>query len=78
MTARDEILAALPGLEARTADGTFSLQDVVKELRRRGTELADSTIRTHVTSRMCVNAPDNHARTYNDLVRVSAGRYRRR
>jgi hypothetical protein len=78
MTARDEILAALPGIEARTADGSFSPQDVVDELRRRGTSLAEATIRTHVVSRMCANAPDNHARTYDDLERVSGGRYRRR
>ena len=37
---------------------------------------AESTIRTHVTSRMCGNAPDNHAVTYDDLVRIDAGRYR--
>jgi hypothetical protein len=78
VTARDEILDVLSGLEARTADGSFSPQDVVEELRRRGTNLAESTIRTHVVSRMCFNAPDNHARTYDDLERVSDGRYRRR
>ena len=78
MTARDQILAALPGIEARSADGSFSPQEVVDELRRRGSNLAESTIRTHVVSRMCANAPDNHARTYDDLLRVSDGRYRRR
>jgi hypothetical protein len=78
MTARDQVLAALPDIEARSADGSFSPQDVVDELRRRGSNLAESTIRTHVVSRMCANAPDNHARTYDDLQRVSDGRYRRR
>ena len=78
MAARDQILAALPGIEARSADGSFSPQDVVDELRRRESNLAESTIRTHVVSRMCANAPDNHARTYDDLQRVSGGRYRRR
>ena len=78
MTARDEILAALPNIEARSANGSFSPQDVVDELRQRGSTHSKSTIRTHVVSRMCANAPDNHARTYDDLERVSDGRYRRR
>jgi hypothetical protein len=78
MTARDEILPALPSMETRSPDGTFSPQDVVDELRRRGSTLAAQAIRTHVVSRMCGNAPDNHARTYDDLRRVSDGRYRRR
>ena len=78
MTARDAILAALPGIEAVTADGSFSPQDVIDELRRRESAHAESTIQTHVVSRMCANAPDNHARTYDVLERVSDGRYRRR
>jgi len=76
VTARDEILAALPHIVAQSADGTFSIQDVVAELRRRGSPYAESTIRTHVVSRMCADAPDNHARTYDDLERVETGRYR--
>jgi hypothetical protein len=35
-----------------------------------------STIRTHVVSRMCRDAPDHHAVTYDDLERVSPGLYR--
>lgn len=51
---------------------------MIDELRRRGSTYATSTIRTHVVSRMCANAPDHHARTYDDLERVADGRYRRR
>jgi hypothetical protein len=77
MTARDEILAALPGV--RTHPGwDCTPQDVIDELRRRGSSCAPSTIRTHVVSRMCGDAPDHHAVTYDDLERVSDGRYRRR
>jgi hypothetical protein len=78
MTARTEILAALSSIESRSADDTFTAQDVVDELRRRGSSYAESTIRTHVTSRMCANAADHHARVYDDLERVSDGRYRRK
>jgi hypothetical protein len=78
MTARDEILDALPVICSRTVDGTFTPEDVIDGLRRRGSTYAPSTIRTHVVSRMCANAPDHHARTYDDLERVANGRYRRR
>jgi hypothetical protein len=78
MTCRDEILAALPSVASRSGDGTFSPQDVVDELSRRGSGYAPATIRTHVVSRMCANAPDNHARVYDDLVRAADGKYRAR
>lgn len=78
MTARDEILAALPDICSRAADETFTPQDVIEELRRRGSTYTPSTIRTHVVSRMCANAPDHHARTYDDLERLPNGRYRHR
>jgi hypothetical protein len=78
MTARDEILVALPAVGACTGEETFTPQDVIDELNRRGTVYKPSTIRTHVVSRMCADAPDHHARTYDDLERVGEGLYRRR
>ncbi len=78
MTARDDILAALPAIRQRTGSDTFTAQDVIDQLNWAGTSYTESTIRTHVTSRMCANAPDNHARVYADLERVEPGRYRAR
>jgi hypothetical protein len=78
MTTRDEILAALPAIRARTGRDTFTPQEVIDELQRRGTTYKASTIRTHVVSRLCADAPDHHGRTYDDFQRVSAGQYRRR
>jgi hypothetical protein len=51
----------------------FAPQDVVDELRRRGSRLAASTIRTYVVSIMCIDAPDNHAVSCPDLHRVGRG-----
>ena len=76
-TARVQILAVLDELLSDPTE-TFTVQDVVNALDRRGTELTASTIRTHVTSRMCADAPDNHGTTYNDLERVGRGTYRLR
>lgn len=78
MTARDEILIAARGLSSASPDGTFTVQAVVDTMRRAGTTYKESTVRTHVVSRMCADAPDNHAKVYDDFVRVSAGRYRLR
>lgn len=78
MTARVEILAAAKALAARTPGGTFSPADIVREMQRRGTVYAESTIRTMVTAHMCADAPDNAGTTYDDLERPSRGVYRLR
>lgn len=78
MTARDEILAVIPAVQVRTGRETFTPQEVIDELERRGTRYKPSTIRTHIVSRMCADAPVHHARTYDDLERVGGGQYRRR
>ncbi|WP_443705761.1 DUF7669 domain-containing protein [Saccharothrix coeruleofusca] len=70
------MLDAACRLSAASADGTFTPDDVVRLLRRAGSRYAESTIRTHVVSRMCANAPAHHATRYADLVRDGRGRYR--
>ena len=76
MTARDEILAAAQLLAMKSLDHTFSIDDVIQELGRHDSRYAESTIRTHVASRLCANAADHHPDTYDDFVRTSSGRYR--
>jgi hypothetical protein len=78
VTARDEILAALPAVRVRNGADDFTVDDVIRELRVRGSRYLESTIRTHVTSRMCVDSPGNHAVTYDDLERIATGIYRQR
>jgi len=76
MTARHDILTALPAVRARLKTDVFGPEDVVEELARRGSQYRPSTIRTHVVSRMCRDAPDHHAVTYDELERVGPGLYR--
>jgi hypothetical protein len=76
VTCRDDILAVLP--TATEPDGTFTVEQVVAALRAQGSRYAESTVRTHVTSRMCADTPDHHAHTYDDLTRVDRGLYRLR
>ncbi len=66
----------LPSVTAQ--DGTLPVASVVAALRAQGSRYGGSTIRTHITSRMCADAPDHHAKTYDDLERVERGLYRLR
>jgi hypothetical protein len=75
-SAREEILAAARTLADRSPDGSFTLMQVITSLRRADSRYAESTIRTHVTSRMCSDAPDHHGTTYDDFERLGGGRYR--
>ncbi len=77
-TCRDEILAAVARITGDTGRETFTLPELVDHLRRHGTRYRDSTIRTHVASRLCVDAPDHHAVRYPDFERVGPGLYKRR
>ena len=76
MACREDILLAARALVDRTGRETFGVADIVSEMRRRGTTYAESTIRTHVTSRMCGQAPKHHWTTYNDLERIDRNTYR--
>lgn len=74
MGCREEILEC-----AREFGKTgFTPQEMIDLMRRKQTRYKDSTIRTHVTARLCGDAPVNHATAYDDLKRMERGRYRLR
>ena len=77
MTCREEILAAMERLQNRTGSASLSLVAIVKEVQMGGGDYKESTIRTHITSSMCVDAPPNHGTRYPDLRRIGRGLYRR-
>lgn len=76
MTCRDEVLACAKQIVAQRGKNEFTLQEILETMQRSGTEYEESTIRTHVTSRMCVNAPEHHPVTYDDFERIGYGIYR--
>jgi hypothetical protein len=77
-TARSEILVTARKLAEQSVDGSFTLLGILAEMRRAGSKYTESTIRTHVTSRMCADAPAHHGTTYDDFQRLGGGRYRLR
>lgn len=74
MGAREDVLSAAQELTARGAS-PFSPAELIQEAQRQGSTYPESTLRTHIVSAMCVNAPDNHAVRYEDLERVARGQY---
>lgn len=67
----DEILSAALRICAERAESTFTADDIVRALPHRN----PATIRTHVTSRCCVNAPKNHPHKWDYFRRIGRGRY---
>ena len=78
MTCRDEILKAIKYIVNRKGNNLFTIPEVISIMAQNGTEYKESTIRTHITSRMCANAPENHGVTYEDIERVDRGLYKLR
>jgi hypothetical protein len=77
-TCRVAVRDAFVRLERRHGRRDFDLADIVTETLAHDPQFAKSTVSTHVTSRLCANAPDHHGTVYADLERVGRGRYRRR
>ena len=71
MAIHDDVLEA--ALQRCAANGTwqFDLRDVVASLPH----LNESSVRTHVTSRCCANAPKNHSHRWPYFRRLSRGVY---
>ena len=69
MSIHEQVLAAA----ARVADSewAFDVDEVVRALPH----LNVSSVRTHVVSRCCVNAPKNHPHKWGYFRRIARGRY---
>lgn len=67
-----QVLAAAQRLCETRDDWTFAPAEIVRALPG----VNEATVRTEVTGRCCVNAPDHHARRWPYFRRVDRGRYR--
>ena len=65
------VLDAAVALCRERGGWTFELGEIVKALP----DLNPQSVRTHVTSRCCLNAPANHAHRWPFFRRVGRGRY---
>lgn len=76
MTCRQEILEAASEVMRNSGKDYFTVSDVIYHMNKKGTTYKKSTIRTHIVSSMCRNAPANHMTRYDDLYRIGPGTYR--
>lgn len=74
-TCREAVLGAIVRLESRHGRREFDLAEIVAETLALDRQFAESTVRTHLTSRMCREAPDHDATVYAAL-RIDRGRLR--
>ena len=72
MPIHDQVLAVAQRICAHRKDGTFKPADIVASLPK----LNAQSVRTHVVSRCCVNAPSNHASRWPYFERTGRGSYR--
>lgn len=75
-TARDEILAAVKSIVSERETKQFSVGEVLEYMKNDGTSYKESTIKTHITSKCCSNAPNHHTSVFNDYERIGKGVYR--
>lgn len=76
-TVREDVLEAFQALERKTGRLDFRPQEIVEEVLRRSPERKAASVRTHVTSVMCADAPVHHDNHTDELSRVAPGIYRR-
>jgi len=71
MAIQEEVLRAARRLCRERGGWTFTPQEVVRALPH----LNESSVRTHIVSRCCVNAPKNHPHKWDYFNRVRRGVY---
>jgi len=71
MAIHEEVLATARRICRERGERTFRVSDIVHALPY----LNPSSVRTHVVSRCCVNAPKNHPHKWDYFRRVDRGEY---
>ena len=71
MAIHAEVLRAARRLCRERGEWTFSAEEVVRALAH----VNENSVRSHVSSRCCVNAPPNHPHRWPYFRRVGRGRY---
>jgi hypothetical protein len=72
MHVHEQVLAAANRIARQRNDWTFTPDEVIRALPT----LNQSSVRTDIVSRCCVNAPQNHLRKWDYFERVGRGTYK--
>ena len=71
MHVHEQVLAAANRIAGQRNDWTFTPEEIIRSLPA----LNQSSVRTDIVSRCCVNAPQNHLRKWDYFQRVGRGTY---
>lgn len=71
MAIHDEVLRAARRICRERGEWRFTPEEIVRALP----ELNESSVRTHIVSRCCINAPKNHPHKWNYFRRTRRGVY---
>ena len=71
MHVHEQVLAAANRIAGQRNDWTFTPEEVIRSLPA----LNQSSVRTDIVSRCCVNAPQNHLRKWDYFQRIRRGTY---
>lgn len=74
-TCREQILIAVQHIITAKNQNEFTISEILQYLKEQNSPYKESTIRTHISSRMCSNAPKYHAITYNDFTHIKPSVY---
>jgi predicted RNase H-like HicB family nuclease len=67
----EEVLEAANRIASRRQDYTFQMDEVIRALPH----LNENSVRTHIGSRCCINAPRHHVHKWDYFRRIARGRY---
>ena len=73
---RDELLKVVKEVVSKKDKNEFTVIEIVNAMKEHGTVYKESTIRTHITSKCCVNAPAHHTERFPDYERIEHGLYK--
>jgi hypothetical protein len=74
-TCRDELLNAVRSVVTDKGENEFTPKEVIDFMMRNKTIYKESTIRTHIVSKCCIDANQNHKVVFNDYKRLGNGKY---
>lgn len=76
MTCHEEVLEAAKFIVKSKCRNEFTPDEIIKYLKKRDTIYKENTIRTHICSRCCVNAPKHHEVKWEYFERIGHGLYK--
>jgi hypothetical protein len=74
-TCRDELLKTVRTLVKDKGKNEFTPIEAITLMVQNGSNYNTRTIRTHIVSKCCINAKQNHVEVFNDYRRLERGKY---